>query len=351
MLKRIEDYSKVLPIVEVYTAVQSEGSRQGYPTIVVRTSGCTHRCYFGEGGWCDSWYTSIHPEKGKYTFNDIIKMYDENPHITEMMLTGGSPTMHPSLVNELTHLFIEGIKNTKLATSVSFRISEKSPPEYIRKTVELHRDTNGPAYFNDEIAVKTLMNDGYALEAARDYCLVGCVEPNGSGDTFGATGGSKIYFPTVLDLVFNRGVITFFGNFDTIDTGDPVEFTTFDEFMDAYNKQMDYMVAVCAKATNIRDDIWAEFYHNPLISCTIDGCIENAADETKGSALYNFGAIGAGGLGTVVDSLAAIKKFVYEEKSIEMKDLVKAIQHNFKGYEELRQKLGKNARNTITKSR
>jgi len=104
MLKRIEDYSKVLPIVEVYTAVQSEGSRQGYPTIVVRTSGCTHRCYFGEGGWCDSWYTSIHPEKGKYTFQDIIDMYDKHPHIKEMMLTGGSPTMHSALVNELTHL-------------------------------------------------------------------------------------------------------------------------------------------------------------------------------------------------------------------------------------------------------
>ena len=104
MLKRLEDYNKVLPIVEIYTAVQSEGSRQGYPTIVVRTSGCTHRCYFGEGGWCDSWYTSIHPEKGKYTFQDIIDMYDANPHIDEMMLTGGSPTMHPTLVNELTHL-------------------------------------------------------------------------------------------------------------------------------------------------------------------------------------------------------------------------------------------------------
>ena len=103
-LKRIEDYDKVLPIVEVYTAVQSEGSRQGYPTIVIRTTGCTHRCYFGEGGWCDSWYTSIHPEKGQYTFNDIIKMYKDNPHIKEMMLTGGSPTMHPTLVNELTHL-------------------------------------------------------------------------------------------------------------------------------------------------------------------------------------------------------------------------------------------------------
>jgi 7-carboxy-7-deazaguanine synthase len=102
-LKRIEDYNKVLPVLELYRCVQSEGSRFGRPTIAVRTTGCTHRCYFGDGGWCDSWYTSIHPEKGGFTFNDIIKIYDENPHIKEMMLTGGSPTMHPTIVNELTH--------------------------------------------------------------------------------------------------------------------------------------------------------------------------------------------------------------------------------------------------------
>jgi 7-carboxy-7-deazaguanine synthase len=100
---RIIDYNKVLPIVELYRCVQSEGSRFGRPTIAVRTTGCTHRCYFGEGGWCDSWYTSIHPEKGTFTFNDIVDIYDKNPQIKEMMLTGGSPTMHPALVNELTH--------------------------------------------------------------------------------------------------------------------------------------------------------------------------------------------------------------------------------------------------------
>ena len=105
--KRITDYNKTLPIVELYRCVQSEGSRFGRPTIAVRTTGCTHRCYFGEGGWCDSWYTSIHPEKGTFTFNDIIKIYDEHPHIREMMLTGGSPTMHPALVNELTHFAYE----------------------------------------------------------------------------------------------------------------------------------------------------------------------------------------------------------------------------------------------------
>jgi len=100
---RILDYNKKLPLLEIYPCIQSEGSRQGRPTIAIRTTGCTHRCWFGEGGWCDSWYTSIHPEKGIYTFNDIIKAYDENPHITEMMLTGGSPTMFPDLCNELTH--------------------------------------------------------------------------------------------------------------------------------------------------------------------------------------------------------------------------------------------------------
>jgi 7-carboxy-7-deazaguanine synthase len=103
MRKRIEDYNKTLPVLELYRCVQSEGSRFGRPTIAVRTTGCTHRCYFGEGGWCDSWYTSIHPEKGTFTFQDIIDIYNENPHIKEMMLTGGSPTMHPALVNELTH--------------------------------------------------------------------------------------------------------------------------------------------------------------------------------------------------------------------------------------------------------
>lgn len=103
MRKRIEDYNKVLPVLEIYKCLQSEGSRIGRPTICIRTTGCTHRCYFGEGGWCDSWYTSIHPEKGQFCFNDIIKIYDENPQISEMMLTGGSPTMHPALVNELTH--------------------------------------------------------------------------------------------------------------------------------------------------------------------------------------------------------------------------------------------------------
>jgi len=298
-------------------------------------------------------------ENGKINYTDALRLIEEFiikinnnvviwPNIMgvnlnhlgsdiENITLGGLTKEGEDAVNELTYLFIEGLKNTKLATSASFRISKNSPKEYLRKIIELHRETNGPAFFNDDIAIPTLMNDGYSLEAARDYCIVGCVEPNGSGDTFGATGGSKIYLPTILDLIFNRGKTSFFGNFDTIDTGNPEDFKTFEEFMNAYYEQMECMVAMCAKATNIRDDIWAEYYHNPLISCTIEGCIEQAQDMTRGSALYNFGAIGAGGLGTAVDSLAAIKKFVYDEKRITMRNLVQAIKHNFRRNERLRQ--------------
>lgn len=103
----VEEKMQKKGIVELYTAVQSEGSRAGYPTVIIRTTGCTHRCFFGEGGWCDSWYTSIHPEKGGYSFDDIVSIYEKNPHIKEMMITGGSPTMWPRLVNELTHFAAE----------------------------------------------------------------------------------------------------------------------------------------------------------------------------------------------------------------------------------------------------
>nr|MDO8084247.1 pyruvate formate lyase family protein [Candidatus Sigynarchaeum springense] len=234
---------------------------------------------------------------------------------------------------------VDAIKNTKLATSASFRISNKSPKEFIEKIIQLNRETSSPAFFNDEIAVKMMVNDGYTLEDARDYCIIGCVEPSDNGKTFGATGGTKVYFPTALDLVFNRGKTTFFGNQDTVDTGNPLLFKTFDEFLNAFFVQLNQMVDHVAIATNLRDQVWATHYHNPLISCTIDGCIENAKDMTEGGAIYNFGAIGGGGLGTAVDSLAAIKKFVYDEQSVTMAEMIAALETNFKGLETLRQRL------------
>ena len=102
--KRLDDYTKTLPIIEIYPCLQGEGKRRGHPSLIVRTTGCTHRCYFGKtGGWCDTWYSSIHAEKGRYSFHDFIKLCDRYPHIKEIMITGGSPTLHPAIVNEIAH--------------------------------------------------------------------------------------------------------------------------------------------------------------------------------------------------------------------------------------------------------
>lgn len=130
-MTRITNYKKTLPIIEIYTAVQGEGKRVGMPTIVIRTTGCTHRCWFGEGGWCDSWYTSIHPEKGKYCFQDIIDLYDKNPQIKEMMITGGSPSMLLSLINELTYFAEERNIVTTIETEGSHFIETDKPIDLI----------------------------------------------------------------------------------------------------------------------------------------------------------------------------------------------------------------------------
>lgn len=118
-------------ILELYTAIQCEGSRSGMPTIVIRTSGCTHRCYFGAGGWCDSWYTSIHPEKPSYNIENVKILYKNNPQIKEMMITGGSPTMHPVLLEDLTQFAKENNIFTTIETEGSHFIKTKHPIDLI----------------------------------------------------------------------------------------------------------------------------------------------------------------------------------------------------------------------------
>jgi len=257
----------------------------------------------------------------------------------ENITLGGVDAAGDDATNDLSYLFIDAITHTSLATTASFRVSKKSPKDFVRRVVEIHRQTSSPAFLNDETAIAALVRDGYALEDARQYCLVGCVEPSGNGDTYGATGGSKIYFPSALDLVFHRGRTSFFGGQDGPDTGDPTRMSTFGDFLAAFYLQLEALVGWVTEATNLRDAIWAERFHNPLISCTIDGCLDAAKDMTAGGARYNFGVVGGGGLGTVVDSLAAIRRFVFEERSVSMTELCAALDTNFRGHEALRQRL------------
>ncbi len=248
---------------------------------------------------------------------------------------GGVDERGEDATHALTDVFVEAIENTNLATTASFRISQKSPPGWVERVIRIHAKTNSPALLCDETAIAALVRDGYPLEAARQYCLVGCVEPSGNGDTFGATGGSKVYFPSALDLLLHRGHSAFFGTQDGPDTGEPAGFATFESFLEAYFTQLEHLVGCVTQATGLRDRIWAERFPNPLISSTLDGCVERAADMTAGGARYNFGSVGGAGLGTVVDSLAAIRQHVYRDRVVTLAQLVRAIDRDFRGDEEL----------------
>ena len=257
----------------------------------------------------------------------------------ENVTLGGVDARGEDATNALSYLFAEAIENTNLATTASFRVSVKSPAEWVRRVAAMHRKTNSPAFLCDETAIAAMVRDGYALADARQYCLVGCVEPSGNGDTAGATGGTKVYFPTALDLVFHRGRTSFFGNQDGPDTGDPLGFARFEDFLDAYLQQLQSMVDHVTAATDLRDAIWAARFHHPLISATIDGCVERARDMTAGGARYNFSAVGGGGLGTAVDSLSAIRTLVFERRAVTMRALKRALETDFRGQEALRQQL------------
>lgn len=157
-MERITDYDKIQPIVEAYVACQSEGSRAGYPNFIIRTTGCTLRCQFGAGGFCDTWYTSWSPDKGKFNLQKIKEMFLANPQVNEVMITGGSPTMHPELVNEIIHLAKE--------TRNMFITIETEGSRFIQTDIPIDLVSLSPKFSNSRPIVGTVAPNGKPVTQA-----------------------------------------------------------------------------------------------------------------------------------------------------------------------------------------
>ncbi|MBN1946711.1 MAG: hypothetical protein JW797_13635 [Bradymonadales bacterium] len=253
---------------------------------------------------------------------------------------GGLTPQGESAVNELTHLWLDAYENVR-ATGNSFmiRLSKHNPPSYWRRVFDTFRVTSGAALFNDEVIVDALQRCGVTLEHARDYGLIGCVEPTGDGDTFGCTSGNDISFAAAMEMVMTRGRLRIMGRRIGPKTVDPCRIQTFEELLDAFEQQVVWMVETVATAVNLKDQAYQERLPNPFVSSTLVGCIENGRDMTQGSARYNFASISARGLGTAVDSLAAIEHHVFATRQLSMKELVGMLDTNFAGQEVWRQRL------------
>lgn len=251
---------------------------------------------------------------------------------------GGLNVNGENSTNELSYLFLEAVKNIKCMTNgVNIRISNKAPVDFLIKTAEVFSITSGPAVFNDDVIISALVGCGYSLEDARNYAIIGCVEPTSDGNTFGCTSGNDVSLVGTLEMVLTNGYLRIMGKKVGLETGNPKNFKSFDELMDAYKKQLAYNIEFIVKYVNIKDKVYADNFHNPYVSSTLLGCIENGLDMTQGGAKYNFNSISGRGLGTVTDSLSVIKKLVFDKKDLTMSELINALNYNYKDREKIRQ--------------
>ena len=245
------------------------------------------------------------------------------------LIAGGQNKEGEDVTNDLSVMCIQASMHVHLpAPSLSVRVWNGSPHEFLIKAAELTRTGIGlPAYYNDEVIIPALQNRGLALEDAREYNIIGCVEPQKAGKTEGWHDAAFFNMCRPLELVFSNGMDK--GEMVGIPTGDVTQMKTFDEFFDAYKKQMEYCISLLVNADNAIDVAHAERCPLPFLSCMIDDCLKEGKSVQEGGAVYNFTGPQGFGIANMADGLFAIRKLVYEDKKVSMKELKEALAWNY----------------------
>ena len=255
------------------------------------------------------------------------------------MCVGGVTRDGRDATNELTYLLMDAVRHVKIyQPSLACRIHNKSPHKYMKKIVDVVRSGMGfPACHFDDTHIKMMLAKGVSIEDARDYCLMGCVEPQKSGRLYQWTSTSYTQWPICIELVLNHGVTLWYGKQVTPDLGDLDQYTTFEAFDAAVKEQIKYVTKWTAVATVISQRVHRELAPKPLMSIMYEGCMENGRDVSAGGAMYNFGpGVVWSGLATYADAMAAIRKLVFDDHKYTLKQLNEALKANFVGYEDIK---------------
>lgn len=245
------------------------------------------------------------------------------------LIAGGQDTQGRDATNDLSFMCIAATMHVRLPQpSFSVRVHNTTPHEFLIKAAELTRTGVGlPAYYNDEVIIPALVNRGLTMADARDYNIIGCVEPQKAGKTEGWHDAAFFNMCRPLELVFSNGMDA--GEQIGPQTGDVTKMTSFEQFYDAYKKQMNYMLGLLVNADNAIDVAHAERCPLPFLSCMVEDCIGKGKTVQEGGAVYNFTGPQGFGVANMADSLYAVKKLVFDEKKISMKDLKDALESNF----------------------
>lgn len=248
------------------------------------------------------------------------------------LIAGGQDENGMDATNELSYMTLEASIHVALPMpSMSVRVWNGTPQSFLLKAASLTRTGVGlPAYYNDEVIIPALMNRGLNLKEARNYCIIGCVEPQCPGRTDGWHDAAFFNMCRPLEMVFSNGMDN--GVQIGPRTGDVTKMKTFDEVFDAYKKQMEYFIEMMVNSDNAIDTAHAVRCPLPFESCMVDDCIARGKSVQEGGAHFNFTGPQGFGIANMSDSLWAIRQLVFEEKKLTMAEYKEAIENNF-GYE------------------
>lgn len=194
-----------------------------------------------------------------------------------------------------------------------------------------------PACHFDDAHIRMMLRKGYSFEDARDYSLMGCVEPQKSGRVHQWTAGGFTQWPICIDMAMHNGVLPSYGDKCWLETGELKDFKTWEDFEGAVKKQLDYLIDVNCRGTSLIEEVFRRETPSPYMSLFMDGCMEKGMDVMDGGAvLYEGPGTIFAGLGTYADSMAAIKKLVYDEKKYTLEELREAMDANWEGFEHIR---------------
>ncbi len=269
-------------------------------------------------------------------FNDLNKVRDEASakgfagySLFQNLTAGGQTVDGLDATNDLSFMCIQASMHTKLpAPSFSVRIWNGTPNEFLIKCAELTRTGIGlPAYYNDEVIIPSLMSRGIPLDDAREYGIIGCVEPQTPHKTDGWHDAAFFNMCRPLELVFSNGMDK--GVQIGPKTGNVEDMKTFDEFYSAYKTQTKYMIGLMVNADNAIDVAHSIRVPLPFQSCMVEDCIKRGKTMQEGGAIYNFTGPQGFGIANMTDALWAVKTLIFEQKKISMAEMKDALIHNF----------------------
>ncbi len=281
-------------------------------------------------------------------FNEIVYMRNRNSAkyfagfpIGFNIALGGLNNEGHSMENELSYILLKAQEEIGLPQpNLSLRLNKGTSEKLLQAAIRVVAKGSGmPQFFNDTSVIKGMLDLGIERQDALDYAIVGCVELTTQGNSLGWSDAAMFNLNKALELTLNHGVCLLTQEKLGPDYGGLETYTTFSELESSFARMIDYFMERMIRACEQVEKAHIDILPTPFLSAVINDCMEKGLDVTRGGAHYNLSGIQMIQVANIADSLAALKKLVYDEKCIDRVELIRALQNNFAGKEVLRARL------------